>query len=139
MNSPLFKSFFITLLVVGFWNAIAFYFHLFDAITNFDMTFHFLGGFFIGLSALTVLTATKNDVSYGKLLLWGVTTALVVGLLWEVYELSVGITYWGMSFWPSWEYLADNGMDVTMDTFGGLVAVLYAYNKLRNFNYIKNF
>jgi len=131
MHSPLFKSFFVTLLLVGFWNAVAFYFHLFTAINNFDMTFHFLGGFFVVISVLTILTNYKTDFSYGQLLFYGIASAFIIGILWECFELYFGITYWGTGFWPSMAYIADNGMDVTMDVTGGLFAVWYSYFKLK--------
>ena len=126
MKSPLFKPFFIILVLVGALDLVATYLHLFDTIMWFDMIMHFSGGFFISSAVLLIFTRKfDRTFSYGELLLWGLGSAVVIGVLWECFELYFGITYfWSPSYW------GDNGMDVTMDTFGGLIAVWYSYYTL---------
>lgn len=128
MKSPLFKTFFTVLFTVGIVDVVALALHLFDTIMWFDMIMHFLGGYFISTAALLILTRNfDRQFSYGELLFWGVGGAVIVGVLWECFELYFGITYfWSRGYW------GDNGMDVTMDTFGGLMAVWYAYYKLKH-------
>ena len=127
-KSPLFKSFFSVLVLVALLDLIALKLHLFSTIMWFDMVMHFCGGFFIGLSILWVLTWNgKRDFSYGQILFWGVGSALVVGILWEFFELYFGITYLHSS-----DYIGDNGMDLIMDLSGSLLAVWYSYFKLKN-------
>jgi hypothetical protein len=129
MKSPLFLSAILTTIIVCTIELISFYFHLFYSIMWFDMIMHFSGGFLVALLALTIVTYYKQDLSYGQILFWGIITAFLIGVLWEVYELYEGITVWG-----SFGYWGDNGMDVTMDTFGGLVAVWYSYIRLHSYN-----
>jgi hypothetical protein len=130
LQSKLFKPFSITLVYVVALDLIAIKLHLFSTIMWFDMIMHSSGGFFIGLFAVWVLTwKGKIDFSYGQLLLIGVGTALIVGVLWELFELYTGITYF---FSP--DYWGDNGMDIIMDLTGGLVSVWYSYYRLKKVN-----
>jgi len=129
MKSPLFLSAILTTIIVAAIELVSFHFHLFYSIMWFDMIMHFSGGFLVAILALTIITYYKQDLSYGQVLFYGILAAFVIGVLWEIYELYEGITVWGSS-----SYWGDNGMDVTMDTLGGLVAVWFSYFKLRNFN-----
>ena len=91
------------------------------------MSFHFLGGFFIGISALWILTwGGRSGFSYGQLLFWAVGMAFVAGIIWELFELYFGITY---LYSP--DYWGDNGMDVIMDITGGLFSTWYSFLKLK--------
>jgi len=114
------------LIWIGLLNVLTLAFHLYSAIFSFDMVMHFSGGFFVSIGALTVLTCNRTDFSYGQLLFWAVSTALIIGLLWELFELYFGITY---LYSP--DYIGDNGMDVTMDIAGGFMCAVYSYYKLK--------
>ena len=128
MKSPLFTSAIFAVIFVSAVDLFALKFHLFYAIIWFDMPMHFLGGFLVSILALSILVHNQGHVSYGKLLFWGIISALVIGIMWELFELYFGITY---LYSP--DYIGDNGMDVTMDLFGGFSAVVYSYFKLRTF------
>jgi hypothetical protein len=125
-DSKLFKSFLITLFGVGIMEVITIKLYLFLTIFWFDMVMHFFGGFLVSMFIVWILTWHGKKVSYGQMLLWGVGGAVVIGVLWECFEV-----YFGMTSLSSPLYLQDNGMDVVMDTTGGLVAVLYSYIKIR--------
>ena len=126
MKSPLFASAFFALLLVGVTNLVGIFFHLFYTINWFDMGMHFLGGFFVAVSTLAILTRHTSNFSYGQLLAWGLVSACILGILWELFEL-----YFHITSLQSPSYIGDNGMDLTMDVFGGLLAVLYSYFKIR--------
>ena len=125
-DSKLFKSFLIILFGVGIMEVITIKLYLFLTIFWFDMIMHFSGGFLVSMFFLWLLTWNNKQVSYGKILLWGVASAVVVGILWEGFEL-----YFGMTSLSSPLYIQDNGMDVIMDTAGGLVSVWYVFIKLK--------
>lgn len=130
LQSKLFKSFLITLIGVSLLEVVAMKLYLFSTIFWFDMVMHFAGGFFISMFVLWCMTWFQNeDYSYMTLLLYGLVGTVVVGICWELYEL-----YFGITFIDSADYWSDTGMDIVMDTFGGMVAVLYSYNKLRQNN-----
>ncbi len=126
LKNKLFKPFFYTLVIVGIVEVAGNTFHLMYSLMWFDMIMHSLGGFFVSLSALVILAQRRAHPSYDQLFFYGVATAFVFGVLWEIFELYFGITYF-----YSADYWGDNGMDVVMDIFGGLVSVFYSYFKLR--------
>ena len=128
LQNKLFKTFFCAIVVSGAVYMIDNIFHLFYSIMWFDMVMHFLGGFSVSMFALLILIIKRKNFSYGQMLFWGVTSAFVFGIIWELFEL-----YFGMTYLYSHDYIGDNGMDVTMDVTGGLLAVWYGYYKLRNF------
>lgn len=126
LKNKLFKPFFYTFLIVGMVEISGNVFHVLYNLSWFDMVMHSLGGFFVSLSAILFYTEKQNQYfSYGQLLLIGVSSAFIVGLLWEIFEL-----YFGITSLYSPDYWGDNGMDLTMDLFGGFTAVLYSYLKL---------
>jgi hypothetical protein len=127
--SPLFRPAFTTLVMVGVVYQLTLYFHLFFIAPSFDMVMHFLGGFLISIGVLAIVSAWIRDIgelSYGEILAWGFVSALIVGLAWEYFELSVGITEWSDP-----RYAGDSGMDIVMDSFGALVAVWFVYYKVK--------
>lgn len=94
----------------------------------FDILMHFLGGLTIGLFALYVFF-TSGYVKYPNdhwvvVLSVTVGAVLIVGLVWELWELFVGFT----------DVLQDRGdtiLDLIMDTLGALCAYYYGKNKIR--------
>lgn len=129
LQNKLFKPFIYTLIIVGIVEVLGNTLHVIYSIMWSDMVMHFLGGFFVSLSAILVLTQYRTNFSYGQLLFYAVATAFVLGFLWELFELYFGITHF-----YSPDYWGDNGMDVVMDITGGLIAVFYSYFKIKNVN-----
>ena len=81
----------------------------------FDIPMHFLGGVCValGLSALPffrihVLERWRTPTVYAL-------TALLIGILWEIFEVTSGIMVIDETFIP------DTVLDLTMDVLGGLV------------------
>lgn len=52
----------------------------------------------------------------------GVVFTILVGLVWEYFELIIGVTDLA-----AFEYWGDTGMDIVMDTLGSLAAVLFVH------------
>lgn len=121
-QNKIFRAMFWILFIVGAMNAIAYKLYLFWTVIWFDMVMHFLGGLFVSLFFFAVLSVLKSKLSYVEKLVLGVVFTVLVGLVWEYYELVIGVTnladtvYWG-----------DTGMDIVMDTLGSLVGVLFVH------------
>jgi hypothetical protein len=127
MQMKLFFPTVCVLICVAVLNMIAMIFHLFWTIMWFDMIMHFLGGLFVGLSVCLLFEYIwGNTLSYSEKLYRGLPLVLLVGLLWEGYEL-----LFHMTDFYSPDYFADSGMDVVMDVWGGLVAIIYSHNKIK--------
>lgn len=85
----------------------------------FDILMHFLGGLFIGLSALWWLRF-EVPISIRRFFpkfLTTFTVVLIVGIVWEVFEYVVGA--YGAS-----NYVLDTTLDLVMDIAGMLAAYL---------------
>lgn len=121
-QNKIFRAMFWILFIVGAMNAIAYKLYLFWTVIWFDMVMHFLGGLFVSLFFFAMLSVLKSKLSYVEKLVLGVVFTVLVGLVWEYYELVIGVTnladtvYWG-----------DTGMDIVMDTLGSIVGVLFVH------------
>ena len=100
--------------------------HLFYTLMWFDMVVHCSAGVAIGLLVyMTFEYVSEKPMTYSERLRKGISIVLLIGLLWECYEL-----YFGITSLRSADYFADNGMDVVMDTLGGMIALFYAQWKV---------
>lgn len=123
LTKPLLKDIFVLAIVVACMHYAALELYLYWTTDWFDILMHFLGGFLIGLLAV-FLFYTSGYVQFpkdhvGSAFAIVLSSVLVVGLGWELWELFLGWT----------DVLADRGdtiLDVIMDTFGGVCAFLYA-------------
>ncbi len=114
------------LLIIFYIMAIAH--ELFFYIWWYDIMLHFLGGLGLGLSAVYVCyfsghfrpRLSRNAIFYTVLF-----SALLVGVLWEVFENYSGLTY---SFG---NYRLDTIKDMFTDVFGSIVAYVFF---MRNFS-----
>jgi hypothetical protein len=123
VNKKMIEPVFFTVLLIGFLNFLASSFYLFWTVMWFDMIMHFLGGFM--LSLIVAFIVSQKSISYKNLLKYCIIFSVIGGFLWEIFELSFHIT-----FIHDHNYFSDSGMDMTMDTFGALLAVFYSYYKL---------
>ncbi len=88
------------------------------------MLVHFSAGTCVGMAALLVYNFKENIVPpIGKSIWIGLVYVLIIGLLWEVYELYFEIT----SLADGIDYYLDTISDVIMDLSGGLLGSLYAH------------
>jgi hypothetical protein len=87
----------------------------------FDIVMHFLGGLWVGLSALWIyyfsgfIKETKKDSSF--IFLLSFLSVLVVGLGWEVFEFIIEVEFSSL-------YISDTSLDLIMDILGGIIASL---------------
>ncbi|MDD5318512.1 MAG: hypothetical protein PHF79_01680 [Candidatus Pacebacteria bacterium] len=127
-------SILIALFVFGF-NYIAHIFYFFWTLNGIDSFLHLAAGFSIGLFATAIFDVEriKNNQqarpSRFSLLVYSVISALFIGILWEIYEYSAGITlYFGPALKKT---LLDTGSDIFMDIAGGFAGFLlyWKYSK----------
>ncbi len=95
-------------------------FYWYSSIWWFDVLMHFSSGFWVGLFFLYVFTAKESFIPVVKVLLW----VLLIGVLWEIYELYVYQHLMGIPF-----DIFDTISDIFLDLFGGLCAILYIWKK----------
>lgn len=121
-QNKIFRAMFATLFVVGALNLVGVKLYLYWTVIWFDMIMHFLGGLFVALFFFSILSLLKSRLEYTEKLVLGVIFTILVGLVWEYYELIIQVAslddaaYWG-----------DTGMDIVMDTLGALVGVLFVH------------
>ena len=125
IKTPLFKKAFTLLFVVGFLNYIAIKFYLYWTVWWFDMIVHFLAGVTIGLAVVSVLFYKRNFSAENLLraLSMSVLAAIIIGLLWEIYELVFSITFLS----DGAVYVRDTLSDIIMDMTGGFFGALYGF------------
>ena len=96
---------------------------------------HFLGGLWVGLTALWFfffsgyMHKNVNLVRSTKIFLITIASVIVVGVLWEVWELWADLVFVNEA-----GYFLDTSLDMVMDTLGGIVAFIYAKKHLKNKN-----
>lgn len=115
ITSRLFWMQFALLMVVVALYAIGLYWYLFWRIWWYDMPMHFLGGLWVGLFAGWALQYFRILVRRDILIF---LAAFVVGIGWEVFEYSVGLTKGEIGF------VFDTAHDLLNDVAGGLFAAL---------------
>jgi hypothetical protein len=122
-KTTLFKtaSILLFILAVLFFASVKFYLDWFY--WWYDMLLHFLGGVIVGMFSLVIIKKTIDFSTWTnkKVVIRVLFSTLVVGLLWEFLELSVGTT----SFSDGMAYVTDTSSDLILDLIGGLVGSLY--------------
>ncbi len=90
------------------------------------MIMHFISGLDVGLATILVWQFFyKTPIRLTKKIAIGLLGGLIIGLLWEAYELYFSITTLsdGMAYWT------DTSSDLILDLCGGFFAGLYV-NKI---------
>jgi len=108
-------------------NSIAQYGFLYWEYRWLDIPMHFFGGVWVALIGLYFVLHTKVGKRYVPLVLqrpvWAALGgALLLGLLWEGYEVVFKFLEWG---WFPDAYLLDTLLDVVMDMLGGVFVWLW--------------
>jgi len=86
-----------------------------------DLVVHFFSGLWIALVGLGIFVFSKKEKAGIKtIILSTIVLSLSLGILWEVFEYSVGI----ISF-SKW-YVPDTISDIIMDMIGGIVGFFIA-------------
>ncbi len=84
----------------------------------YDIMMHFLGGLWVALATIWILRTER--LSFFKKCSWKsvLVAVLVIGVLWEVYEVVFGLT-----FISDPEYWGDTTLDLIMDLVGGALGI----------------
>ena len=113
--------------ILAFLHYLAITFFLYWTIEWFDILMHFLGGFVLALIAM-FLFYTSGYMDFpkdhiGSIFAMTISFVLLIGLVWELWELFIGFT----------DVLEDQGdtlLDLIMDTIGGIIAFSYGKKKI---------
>lgn len=106
-------------------NQLATKFHWYYSIAWFDMMMHFLGGVWVAMFFLYVFKAPST---FARKFWVVISSVLVVGILWEVFEFGMG-SIAGDAF-----NVRDTLSDIFFDLAGGCVAI---FAKLRHIMPVK--
>ena len=119
MNNNFLWKAFLVLIIVGVLDWVGIWLQLFWTVSWYDIPVHFLGGFWVGSMVVWFISQRKSQVSlsYRKLFVTVLAWTILVGLLWEVFELAIGVT----SFLDGFNYVSDTSKDLLMDTLGGFL------------------
>ncbi len=94
-----------------------------------DMLMHFLAGGVVGMTViLLALYFPKYTRGRLKILFWVIFGALVVGILWEVFELHFDLT----SLSDGMDYVTDTASDLCMDVLGSVIFYLLSLKFIKN-------
>ena len=130
-KQELFKRAFWILVLVGVLNIISVKLYLHWSLWWIDIILHFLGGLCVALFALW-FSSGKSDLknwSQKKILFVALTSAICVGILWELYELYFGLTFLS----DGARYFVDTAKDLTMDFVGGIFGFFWINNLLKKY------
>jgi hypothetical protein len=95
------------------------YLHLYWQLQWLDSIVHILGGVVVSLTFLGIISKYISEKSYYKIS-YGIVFALIIGIIWEFYELKTGAAL------PSdIKYPMDTIGDLACDALGGIIGSLY--------------
>lgn len=131
LTKDIFKKAFWALALTGALNWISSSFYLYWTIWWIDIVVHFLGGLTVGLSVMWIFSYNNNfkNWSHKKLFLFSIVGTIIVGLLWEIFELYFEMTYLsdGIDYWT------DTSSDLIMDTIGGVLGFIYTSSLIKKY------
>ncbi len=111
------------ILCVAVLHYLGFYLQLYWRVGWYDRVVHTLGGIWIALTLFYFLKTRMVSIPDTVWLFFvGIGAALIVGIIWEFFEVKAGITVISDK-----GYLADTVGDIISDVCGGLLASVYAY------------
>lgn len=122
---------FIVLVLVGALHMVGIYYKLYFFIPRFDVLLHFLGGLWVGLTALWLYDelgargGISTQHSFFRPLIWVVSASLCAAVCWELFELTNNITNQYMSTSAGLSYAEDSLKDICLGVIGGLVGFLF--------------
>ncbi len=124
----------VLILSIAVVNAFAHYHFWYWSMRWFDMPMHFAGGMWLAGVAIWwhffsgKFPDARDRLPY--LLMWGVGSAFIVGLVWEAYEAVVALATKGYI-----NAMSDTLSDLFLDVIGGLAVVVIVW--LRRDKFIK--
>ena len=115
-------------MLLAFLHGMAIFLFLYSFYWWFDIPLHFLGGFCAGLVSLYFYSRFRlgnvRTRNFFGVLEFAILGTIVVGLGWELFEYSAGITFNAVG-----NHVLDTAKDLVMDILGGYVAYLYFIGK----------
>ncbi len=123
-SKKLFKRLTILIISIFLLHSLATKFYWYSAIWWFDMPMHFLGGLWLGLCFIWILE--KKTLSI-KSILHIILSVLLVGILWELFEL-----YFVNLIARNPFDILDTLSDIFFDLAGGFLAILYFFKYCYN-------
>ncbi|MEY2664802.1 MAG: hypothetical protein RIT04_610 [Candidatus Parcubacteria bacterium] len=130
----------LTLVAVAVFHNFGAYLRLYFVFPWYDIPMHFLGGLWVGLTAVWALEVFfgKYTHSFLRSLVWVLSAVLCFAVVWEMFEFFGGInnaytvTAMGLTFW------ADSIKDICMGLLGGILAFIPYYIRTRRTARISN-
>ncbi|MFZ2151919.1 MAG: hypothetical protein WAV09_02290 [Minisyncoccia bacterium] len=92
-----------------------------------DIPMHVFGGFVVALLGVCLLAFFRRKIEKPVFSLLVVLFVLVVGALWEIFELSVNVMYHIRT--TNLTHIQDTIFDLINDVIGALAALYVAYKK----------
>ncbi len=128
-NSNLFFRAFAILAFIGVADYINNKFYYYWTVSGLDKPMHLLGGACVGMGTIWLVSCLYSEIenSQKKVIIIGVLGTLLIGILWEIFELHFGIT----TLSDGWLYYKDTMGDLSMDLLGGLLASLYSWKLIK--------
>lgn len=115
-----------TSVAIGLFQYFGIYFSLYWLIPWFDIFMHILGGAWIALITYIFYsyTANENGATNPPLVLCIIMTVILIGVLWEWYELTNGLTHSEIN------YFRDTLSDLIFDIIGASAVYLFVSKKI---------
>lgn len=113
-----------TLITIAVVHTVSIEFYLYWKYLWLDIPMHILGGVACALGFSTLPYFGLKHASRYTSMMWTILFTLCVGVVWEIFEFSAGISQSEPGF------LIDTVLDLTMDVIGGIVG----YGLVRNLN-----
>lgn len=124
IRKRLLRNAFLLLILVALLDKIALALLLYWTLHYFDSGVHFFAGMVVGFGSLWLYLGKKETMTSRQIFQISLLGAILVGVVWEIFELMAGITFLSDGI----HYVTDTGSDLLMDILGSLVAALYARN-----------
>lgn len=121
MRKKLILLCFATVFIVGGLHLLAIDFHFYWTLKYFDSLLHFLAGVAVGFGGIWFALGNKNTLNSQEMLRSALVAIVIVGVVWEIFELVGSIT----SFSDGMYYITDTTSDLVLDVLGSFVAVIY--------------
>ncbi len=130
VKKPLFKLFLFLLIAAALLHILAAQFYIYWTVSWFDMVVHFTAGASVGVASVLLLENFYKNTQTRRIIFTSLLLVLIVGILWEIFELLIGSTFLS----DGWAYVFDTASDLSMDIFGGFLGITYAIYISRRHN-----
>jgi|ETN02SMinimDraft_4_1059925.scaffolds.fasta_scaffold126046_1 hypothetical protein len=129
IKDKIFLALIFTGLIVAILHTVALFYYLYWIFEWFDILMHFLGGLFAAFVSLFAYKFLLSEKFHNNkmLLINTLIAVLIIGIVWEIFELYFDITYADEG-----NYIGDTILDYIMDLIGAYFGFLY-YKSVNKF------